>query len=106
MRSIVGDFTCVTFADPRQGHRGGIYHAASFIPLGWSARRREYRIRRQTRHSFSILGEFRGQPDRYEQLRAKYGDRLRLIDRPRKRRFVKLAGSKTYRRSRAKLLGL
>lgn len=96
----------VSFADTAQGHVGYIYQAANFLYTGLSAKRTDWKVKgREDKHGATIADESRGQENRAEWMRAKYGDDFYLEDRPRKHRYVFFCGSKTERkRMRAALL--
>lgn len=98
MRQI-GDAIVISFADPSHGHSGGVYRACSFGYYGLSAKRTDWKVKgREHLHGQTVADEFRGQPNRAALMRAKYGDDFYLAARPRKHRFIRVVGSKTFRR--------
>jgi len=52
----------VSYADPVQGHHGGIYQAMNWIFVGESAKVKQYYFRGQWRNDSSMGREFRRQP--------------------------------------------
>jgi hypothetical protein len=88
----------VSYADTAQGHVGYIYQATNFIYTGLSAKRTDWKIKgREHMHGATIADESRGQENRAEWMRAKYGDDFYLEDRPRKHRYVFPCGTKNQR---------
>lgn len=89
----------VSYADTAQGHVGYIYQAANFIYTGLSAKRTDWKIKgREHLHGATVADESRGQENRAEWMREKYGDDFYLEDRPRKHRYVYFTGSNGQRR--------
>ena len=79
----------VSYADTAQGHVGYVYQATNFIYTGLSAKRTDWKIKgREHLHGATVADESRGQENRAEWMRAKYGDDFYLADRPRKHRYV------------------
>jgi hypothetical protein len=89
----------VSYADTAQGHIGYIYQATNFIYTGLSAKRTDWKIKgREHLHGATIADESRGQENRAEWMRHKYGDDFYLQDRPRKHRYVYPCGNKHQRK--------
>jgi hypothetical protein len=87
----------ISFADPSHGHVGWVYQATNFRYYGLSAIRTDWAIRGdEHRHGTSVGDEFRGQPNRVELLKEKYGDAFYLKPRPRKHRYIYLHGSRKW----------
>jgi hypothetical protein len=85
----------VSYADTAQGHIGYIYQATNFIYTGLSAKRTDWKIKgREHLHGATVADESRGQANRAEWMREKYGDDFYLDDRPRKHRYVFAVGTK------------
>ena len=85
----------VSYADTEQGHIGYIYQATNFIYTGLSAKRTDWKIRGQEHlHGATVADMSRGQENRAEWMRNKYGDDFYLKDRPRKHRYVYFCGGK------------
>ncbi len=90
----------VSYADTSQGHIGYIYQATNFIYTGLSAKRTDWKIKgKEHLHGATIADESRGQENRAEWMRKKYGDDFYLEDRPRKHRYVYLCGDKRQKQS-------
>lgn len=88
----------VSYADTGQGHVGYIYQATNFIYTGLSAKRTDWKIRgREHLHGATVADESRGQSNRAEWMREKYGDSFYLGERARKHRYVYFCGSKSQR---------
>ena len=84
----------VSYADTAQGHVGYIYQATNFIYTGLSAKRTDWKIKgREHLHGATVADESRGQENRAEWMRAKYGEDFYLEDRPRKHRYVFACGN-------------
>ena len=89
----------VSYADTAQGHVGYIYQATNFLYTGLSAKRTDWRVRgKEHLHGATIADESRGQENRAQWMREKYGDDFYLEDRPRKHRYVYPCGSKAQRK--------
>jgi hypothetical protein len=90
----------VSYADTAQGHVGYIYQATNFIYTGLSAKRTDWKIKgREHLHGATIADQSRGQPNRAQWMREKYGDNFYLDDRPQKHRYVFLVGTKKQKAS-------
>jgi hypothetical protein len=88
----------VSYADTEQGHVGYIYQATNFIYTGLSAKRTDWKIKgREHLHGATIADESRGQKNRAQWMREKYGEDFYLGDRPRKHRYVYMCGNKRQR---------
>ena len=85
----------VSYADTEQGHVGYVYQATNFVYTGLSAKRTDWRIKGMEHlHGQTIADMSRGQENRAEWMREKFGDDFYLQDRPRKHRYVYFVGSK------------
>jgi len=90
----------VSYADTAQGHVGYVYQACNFIYTGLSAKRTDWKVKgREHLHGATVADESRGQANRAEWMREKYGDDFYLEDRPRKHRYVFFCGSKAQRKA-------
>lgn len=100
MRMMRGDHIIISYADTSQGHVGYIYQATNFIYCGLSAKRTDWKIKgKEHLHGQTVADEFRGQPNRSTLMREKYGENFYLSDRPRKHRYVKIIGSRRFRKA-------
>lgn len=89
----------VSYADTAQGHVGYVYQATNFIYTGLSAKRTDWRVKgKEHLHGATIADESRGQKNRAQWMRDKYGDDFYLQDRPRKHRYIFFCGTKTERK--------
>ena len=73
----------VSFAEIQQGHVGIVYQATNWIYTGLSAKRTNWTIAGIDKHCQTIADKYTA-----KEVRAKYGDRFSLTDRPRKHRYV------------------
>lgn len=90
----------VSYADTEQKHVGFVYQAANFIYTGLSAKRTDWKIKgREHLHGATVADESRGQENRAQWMRDKYGDDFYLKARPRKHRYVFVIGTNSQRRS-------
>ena len=90
----------VSYADTEQGHIGYIYQATNFLYTGLSAKRTDWKIKgREHLHGATIADESRGQKNRAQWMREKYGEDFYLEDRPRKHRYVYMCGSNSQRKA-------
>jgi len=90
----------VSYADTSMGHHGYIYQATNFIYTGLSAKRTDWKVKGlEHLHGATIADMSRGQENRAEWMREKYGDDFYIEDRPRKHRYILIHGSKGYRKA-------
>jgi hypothetical protein len=88
----------VSYADTAQGHVGYIYQATNFLYTGLSAKRTDWKIKgREHLHGATVADESRGQVNRAEWMRQKYGEDFYLQERSRKHRYVYACGTKKQR---------
>jgi hypothetical protein len=79
----------VSYADTEMGHVGYVYQAANFLYTGLSAKRTNWVIEGlEHLHGATIADMSRGQDNRAEFMRAKFGEKFKLVDRSRKHRYV------------------
>ncbi len=87
----------ISFADPAHDHIGWVYQATNFMYCGLSAIRTDWAIKgKEHLHNTTIGDEFRGQPNRVELLKEKYGDAFYLKPRSRKHRYIYLHGNRKW----------
>lgn len=97
---MLGDAVVVSFADVSQGHIGYVYQACNFIYTGLSAKRTDWNVvGKEGKHGITIADEFRGRAGRASLMREKYGESFTLVDRPRKHRYVKFVGCRSFIKS-------
>ena len=89
----------VSFADTAQAHIGYVYQATNFTYTGLSAKRTDWCIKgMEGKHGVSIADISRGQPNRAEFMRNKFGDDFYLTPRSRKHRYIFILGNKKERK--------
>lgn len=85
----------VSYADTSKNHHGYIYQATNWFYTGLSAVFKDYYVKGMEHlHNGTIMDMSRGQENRVEWLRNKFGDNLIMIDRPRKHRYFYFIGTK------------
>ena len=85
----------VSYADTEQGHVGYVYQATNFIYTGLSAKRTDWKLKGMEHlHGATVADMSRGQENRAQWMRDKFGDDFYLKDRPRKHRYIFFTGSK------------
>ena len=90
----------VSYADTEQEHKGIVYQATNFLYTGLSAKRTDWKIKGlEHLHGQTIADISRGQKNRAEWMRNKFGDKFYLKERPRKHRYIFINGSKTYKKN-------
>ena len=95
LRMLPKPSVVVSYADTAQGHVGYIYQATNFIYTGLSAKRTDWKIKGSEHlHGATVADKSRGQENRAQWMREKYGDDFYLDDRPRKHRYVFAVGTK------------
>jgi len=80
---MVGKEIIVSYAEIQQGHLGVVYQATNWIYTGLSAKRTNWDIEGNKSHSQTLA-------DRYtsKELKEILGDSFKLVERPRKHRYV------------------
>jgi hypothetical protein len=95
----------VSYADTSKNHHGYIYQATNWIYSGLSASFKDYYVKGlEHLHGATIFDMSRGQENRVEWLRNKFGDKLIQIDRPRKHRYFYFIGNKNQKKDMLKML--
>ena len=90
----------VSYADTEQGHVGYIYQATNFIYTGLSFKKKDWAIKGMEHlHGATIADMSRGQENRANWMREKFGDDFYLKDRAQKHRYVFFVGNKTQRKT-------
>ena len=85
----------VSYADTEQGHVGYVYQASNFVYTGLSAKRTDWKLKGMEHlHGATVADMSRGQENRAQWMRDKFGDDFYLQDRSRKHRYVYFVGSK------------
>jgi len=84
-----------SYADTSHNHHGYIYQATNWLYTGLSLPFKDYYVKGMEHlHNGTIMDMSRGQENRVEWLRNKFGDNLIMIERPRKHRYFYFIGSK------------
>lgn len=99
VRKVDKEFV-VSFAEIQQGHLGIVYQATNWIYTGLSAKRTNWHVDGDTRHSQSLADEYRT----VAELRERFGDRFTLVPRPRKHRYVFFNANRRRRKEMLKEL--
>tara|TARA_R110002126_G_scaffold275387_1_gene420755 strand:+ start:78 stop:749 length:672 start_codon:yes stop_codon:yes gene_type:complete len=95
----------VSYADTKQGHVGYVYQATNFIYTGLSAKRTDWKIKGMEHlHGATIADLSRGQENRANWMREKFGDDFYLENRSRKHRYIFLLGNKNEKKAMSKAL--
>ena len=95
LRLIPKPSVVVSYADTEQGHVGYVYQATNFHYTGLSAKRTDWKVKgKEHLHGATIADESRGQENRADWMRHKYGDDFYIEERPRKHRYIFPVGDK------------
>lgn len=95
----------VSYADTSQNHHGYIYQATNWIYTGLSAKFMDYMVKGMEHlHGASVFDMSRGQENRVEWLKQKFGDKLYMKERPRKHRYFYFIGDKRDKKKMRKEL--
>jgi hypothetical protein len=95
----------VSYADTSKNHHGYIYQATNWFYTGLSAVFKDYYVKGMEHlHNGTIMDMSRGQENRVEWLRNKFGENLIMIDRPRKHRYFYFIGNKKELKDMRKML--
>lgn len=99
LKMLPNPLVIVSYADTSQHHHGYIYQATNFIYTGLSAKFNDYYVKGMEHlHNGTIMDMSRGQDNRVEWLREKFGDDLYMRERPRKHRYFYFVGNKRDKR--------
>jgi hypothetical protein len=80
---LVSKEIIVSYAEIQQGHLGVVYQATNWLYTGLSAKRTNWVIEGVDKHCQTIADKYTS-----KELKAKYGDKFKSIDRPRKHRYL------------------
>jgi hypothetical protein len=90
----------VSYADTEQGHVGYIYQATNFLYTGLSAKKKDWAIKGMEHlHGATVVDMSRGQENRVEFMREKFGDDFYLKDRAQKHRYVFFVGNRNQKKA-------
>ncbi len=96
---LVNKEIIVSYAEIQQGHLGIVYQATNWLYTGLSAKRTNWTIEGIDKHCQTIADKYTA-----KEIRDKYGDKFKLVDRPRKHRYVYLNADKRRKRELLKKL--
>jgi hypothetical protein len=89
----------VSYADTEQGHVGYVYQATNFVYTGLSAKRTDGKLKGMEHlHGATVADMSRGQENRAQWMRDKFGEDFYLQDRSRKHRYVYFVGSQSQKK--------
>lgn len=95
----------VSYADTSQNHHGYIYQATNWIYTGLSAKFMDYMVKGMEHlNGATIFDMSRGQENRAEWLRNKFGNKLYMKERARKHRYFYFVGDKRQKKQMLKEL--
>ena len=83
----------VSFSEIEQGHIGIVYQACSFFYTGLSAKRTNWTIDGINKHCQTIADKYTA-----KEIREKFGDRFKIVPRPRKHRYIFINAKKKRRK--------
>ena len=83
----------VSYSEIEQGHLGIVYQATSFFYTGLSAKRTNWTVEGIDKHCQTIADKYTS-----KELKEKYGDKFKLVPRPRKHRYVFINAKKKRRK--------
>ena len=89
----------VSFSEIEQGHIGIVYQACSFLYTGLSAKRTNWTIDGINKHCQTIADKYTS-----KEIRDKFGDKFKLVPRPRKHRYIFINAKKKRRKTLIKKL--
>lgn len=81
--NLINKEIIVSYAEIQQGHLGIVYQATNWLYTGLSAKRTNWTIDGIDKHCQTIADKYTA-----KEIREKYGDKFKLVDRPRKHRYV------------------
>lgn len=95
LKMLPKPYVIISYADTSQNHHGYIYQATNWNYTGLSAEFKDYMVKGMEHlHGASIFDMSRGQENRVEWLKKKFGDKLYMKHRPRKHRYFYFIGNK------------
>lgn len=105
IKKLPKPFVLVSYADSSKNHNGYIYQATNWIYTGLSIPFKDYYIQGlEHLHNGTIMDMSRGQENRVQWLRDKYGEKLITIDRAQKHRYFYFHGSKKEKKQMQKMI--
>jgi hypothetical protein len=105
LKQLPQPLVIVSYADTSQNHHGYIYQATNFVYTGLSIKFKDWYVKGQEHMHHSTIEDLaRGQENRVEWLREKFGDLLYMRERPQKHRYFYFVGNKHHKRKMQQLL--
>lgn len=105
LKMLPKPFVIASYADTSKNHHGYIYQATNWLYTGLSVAFKDYMIKGMEHlHNGTIMDMSRGQENRVQWLRDKYGDDLIMVDRPQKHRYFYFLGNKKEVKDMFKML--
>ena len=105
LKMLPKPFVIASYADTSKNHHGYIYQATNWLYTGLSVAFKDYMIKGMEHlHNGTIMDMSRGQENRVQWLRDKYGDDLIMVDRPQKHRYFYFLGNKKQVKDMFKML--
>ena len=105
IQSMPSPCVLVSYADTTQNHHGYIYQATNWIYTGLSKKFFEYRVKGMEHlHAGTIFDISRGQENRVQWMRDKFGEDFYISERPRKHRYFYFVGNKREKKQMLKKL--
>ncbi len=89
----------VSYAEINEGHIGTVYQASNWIYTGLSAKRTNWIVEGINKHSHTLADKYTSR-----ELKDKFGDKFKLVPRPRKHRYVYFNTNKLRRKKLLKKL--
>jgi len=96
---LVNKEIIVSYAEIQQGHLGVVYQATNWLYTGLSAKRKNWVIDGVNKHCQTIADKYTS-----KQLKEKYGDKFKSVDRPRKHRYLFINAGKRRKKELLKKL--
>jgi hypothetical protein len=105
LKMLPKPFVIASYADTSKNHHGYIYQATNWLYTGLSVAFKDYMIKGMEHlHNGTIMDMSRGQENRVQWLRDKYGDDLIMVDRPQKHRYFYFLGNRKQVKDMFKML--
>ena len=105
LKMLPKPFVIASYADTSKNHHGYIYQATNWLYTGLSVAFKDYMIKGMEHlHNGTIMDMSRGQENRVQWLRDKYGDDLIMVERPQKHRYFYFLGNKKQVKDMYKML--
>lgn len=93
LRLLNGPLIVISYADTSQHHLGTVYQATNWLYTGLSALRTDLVLEGTNLHTRTLAAD-----------RQKYGDKIKVVPRSRKHRYIKLVGNRAEKKAMRKAL--